>query len=634
MLNTNKNGIKSVKSRFLSGKKLLTFLIALIAANFVFAQTSGLIISEIADGTGTGGYPKIVEITNTNSSPIVMDGMKLNIYVNGSPTPGTPYIFTSYSLPAGESVVLTNIDNVTADQLWSDFNLSEPANVIYVVGAVNSNGNDVYELTEPSDVTIDVYGVIGVDGTGEVWEFLDSYSYRNSDITDGNSTFTASEWTIAGPDVLDGQSADLSPYLTPGTHVFGPFPLTINLGVDTCLSIGDSLMLDAGVSGINYTYDWSTGADTQTIWVYYADSAVSYWVQVTDTSITETASDTIVISPCPAFIVDLGADTCLSEGDSLMLDAGVSGINYTYDWSTGADTQTIWVYYADSAISYWVQVTDTSISETDSDTIIISPCPVIDTADIVITEIMYNPPESGTDSLEFIEIYNKGAEIIDLTGYTFTGVNYTFSSVTMNPGEYVIVCEDSTKFHNFYGVAAYTWSGNLLNGGEAIVIKNNFGITLDSVFYDDVSPWPTEPNGDGQSLVLCDPDSDNNDPANWFASTTFVGVNADTNSIWASPGALDSICIQVDIEEFVEAIPGINCYPNPSNGIFNISINENIGNELIIEIISIQGQIVYSERINKSIRIKQINLAAFSRGVYYLRLNTGNTVYVGKVVIQ
>ena len=27
--------------------------------------------------------------------------------------------------------------------------------------------------------------------------------------------------------------------------------------------------------------------------------------------------------------------------------------------------------------------------------------------DLVISEIMYNPPESGTDSLEFIEIYNN-----------------------------------------------------------------------------------------------------------------------------------------------------------------------------------------------------------------------------------
>ena len=36
--------------------------------------------------------------------------------------------------------------------------------------------------------------------------------------------------------------------------------------------------------------------------------------------------------------------------------------------------------------------------------------------DIVITEIMYNPPESGTDSLEFIEIYNKGEGTIDLSG--------------------------------------------------------------------------------------------------------------------------------------------------------------------------------------------------------------------------
>jgi len=29
-------------------------------------------------------------------------------------------------------------------------------------------------------------------------------------------------------------------------------------------------------------------------------------------------------------------------------------------------------------------------------------------AQVVINEIMYNPPESGNDSLEYVEIYNPG----------------------------------------------------------------------------------------------------------------------------------------------------------------------------------------------------------------------------------
>jgi hypothetical protein len=54
-------------------------------------------------------------------------------------------------------------------------------------------------------------------------------------------------------------------------------------------------------------------------------------------------------------------------------------------------------------------------------------------SDLVITEIMYNSPESGPDSGEFIELYNKGTTGINMNNYTFTlGVSYTFGNVTIN----------------------------------------------------------------------------------------------------------------------------------------------------------------------------------------------------------
>ncbi|MBN2681645.1 MAG: lamin tail domain-containing protein, partial [Bacteroidales bacterium] len=210
-------------------KKTLTFLFLLLFISYGFSQN--IIISEVADGTGAGGYPKIVELTNTGSSDAILDGMKLRMYANGNPTAGTPYVIASYTLPAGESLVLTNMDNITAGQLWSDFSLTAPAHVLYSVGAVNSNGDDVYELLDATDVPVDVYGVIGADGTGLAWEFLDSYAYRNNNITEGNTTFTESEWTFAGADFLDPHAADLSPYLSPGTHSFNPStaPLISNI---------------------------------------------------------------------------------------------------------------------------------------------------------------------------------------------------------------------------------------------------------------------------------------------------------------------------------------------------------------------------------------------------------------------
>jgi hypothetical protein len=183
---------------------------------------TGLIISEVADGTGTGGYPKFVELTNTTESGIDITGYRINLYNGNTGSLSTFYVFQArYAIQAGESLVLTNIDNTTSGQLWTDFSLTEPAYVIYSLGVIWGDGNDTYELRDDMDQVVDIYGIVGVNGTGENWEYLDSYSYRLPFILTGNATFTEPEWFFAGVDALDEHADDLSPYLTPGTHTFG-----------------------------------------------------------------------------------------------------------------------------------------------------------------------------------------------------------------------------------------------------------------------------------------------------------------------------------------------------------------------------------------------------------------------------
>ncbi|MBW6460489.1 MAG: lamin tail domain-containing protein [Bacteroidales bacterium] len=157
---------------------------------------------------------------------------------------------------------------------------------------------------------------------------------------------------------------------------------------------------------------------------------------------------------------------------------------------------------------------------------------------LVITEIMYNPPESGTDSLEFVELYNYDNVSIDLTGYYFSdGITYTFPSIVLNPGEYFLIAVDSVKFQNFYGMPAYQFGGALSNNGELLLLRNSYGMVVDSVWYDDVDPWPTAPDGFGPSLTFCDPGLDNALGENWSVSIEFVGLNANGDTIWASPNA-------------------------------------------------------------------------------------------------
>jgi ribonucleotide reductase alpha subunit len=131
-------------------------------------------------------------------------------------------------------------------------------------------------------------------------------------------------------------------------------------------------------------------------------------------------------------------------------------------------------------------------------------------SDLVITEIMYNRPESGVDSTEYIEFYNSVSSTIDLTGYSFKmGFTYVFRASTIASGEYFVITVDSAAHRNVYGTGANAqWTtGSLSNGGESIVLGDAKGVTLDSLRYDDVSPWPIgppSPDGTGSSIVLCD----------------------------------------------------------------------------------------------------------------------------------
>lgn len=164
---------------------------------------------------------------------------------------------------------------------------------------------------------------------------------------------------------------------------------------------------------------------------------------------------------------------------------------------------------------------------------------IVHPIDIKITEIMYNSPEAGADTLEFIEFYNNGLGVINMLNWTISkGVIFTFPDIDLNPGSYVVVCVNASAFQNTFGIDALQWtSGGLSNGGEAIELSDNFGNVRAYVLYDDINPWPTEPAGRGPSLEFCNPDLENNDPANWSFSTKLAAINMNGEGIYCTPGA-------------------------------------------------------------------------------------------------
>jgi len=128
----------------------------------------------------------------------------------------------------------------------------------------------------------------------------------------------------------------------------------LNFGNDSILCSGDSLLLNAPFP--NALYHWQ---DNSTNAYYNVTQAGTYWVQVTSNNCT--ASDTINVSYSPIPIVNLGVDTTLCEGSSLLLNALNS--NASYLWQNNLTNSSLNV---NQSGTYWVVVTSNNCSATDA----------------------------------------------------------------------------------------------------------------------------------------------------------------------------------------------------------------------------------------------------------------------------
>jgi len=189
-----------------------------------------------------------------------------------------------------------------------------------------------------------------------------------------------------------------------------------------------------------------------------------------------------------------------------------------------------------------------------------APNPYPKVGPVVISEIMYHPPDIGTNDNaveEFIELRNPGTEVVPLfdPAYPTNGwrlrdaVSFQFNSThTIAPGGHLLVvgfdpvtdAASRAIFQARYGtnsVLVGPYGGKLDNSSESVELVRpdipqlapspDAGlvpyILVEKVVYADRPPWSTNADGFGFSLQRVSNSGYANDPTNWVAATPTPG---------------------------------------------------------------------------------------------------------------
>lgn len=154
--------------------------------------------------------------------------------------------------------------------------------------------------------------------------------------------------------------------------------------------------------------------------------------------------------------------------------------------------------------------------------------------DVVINEFMCDPsPVVGLKDAEYVEIYNRSTKIFNVSGWKL-GDAASFGTVQnawLLPNEYMVLTA-TANIDSFSVATTVTSFPSLNNSDDAVVLYDNNGNKLDSIFY--TIDWYRDTNKDdgGYSLERINPNDPCTDITDWNASNDING---------GTPGSINSV---------------------------------------------------------------------------------------------
>ena len=537
----------SVKAAFIQASLFATAFFAFPSTSAAQSNTN-LIISGVIDGPLTGGVPKAVELYVLN------DITDLSTYGmgsanNGGGTDGQEFTFPAVAVTAGTYVYVAS--ESTGFTSFLGFSPD------YTSGALAINGDDAVELFQ-NGVVVDTFGDINVDGTGQPWEYMDGWAYRNDGSTPNGGAFNTAAWTFSGPNSLDGETTNAT--------ATNPFPVASFAGSSNPSSaLVISGVIDGPLSGgVPKAVELYVLRDIADLSIYGLGSANNGGgtdgQEFTFPAVAATAGDHIyVASESTGFTAFFGfapdhtSNALAINGDDAVElfqsgavvdtfgDIDVDGTGEAWEHTDG------WAYRLDSPpnggtfdVSNWTFSGPNALDNETTNGTAATPFPIgtypqppSQGSALVITGVIDGPLSGGVPKA--VELYVR-SNIADLSDYALGSANngggsdgeeFTFPAVSATAGDFLYVASESTGFTSFIGFAPdYTSAALAINGDDAIELFQD-GAVVD-VFGD------INVDGSGQAWEYTD---------GWAYRVDGTGPDGDTFTLghwrFSGPNALD-----------------------------------------------------------------------------------------------
>ena len=246
---------KLTKSIWQSGLFAMAFLFSLTI------NSQDLVLQGIIDfdvpSAGSDGKAIHVLVVN-DIADLSLYG--IGVANNGGGTDGQEYTFPSVSVSAGDNIMVARSPEAMASFLGAT-----EANIMLASSDIGQNGDDAIELYFNAAV-IETFGDVDTDGTGEAWEYVDSFAYK----VDGAWVYAAINCT----DDAETSATSDCPYTYTGVYTIGTenelstFNVTFSVNTEN-ITVGENGMYaGGGVLGGATAYamtDDGTGTWTVTV---------------------------------------------------------------------------------------------------------------------------------------------------------------------------------------------------------------------------------------------------------------------------------------------------------------------------------------------------------------------------------